>query len=312
MFTSLQIPQTLSPEEATQEPTVSNATVGSGRSLIEDIENDSNTGLSVGKKVTIPIWLIGVIVGGAVIGTLAISAIIWMCYRMKQRQRKRCKRRARLAGNPIHNHDDAFVTFSTPESSSRTCEAGYAKVVSPDRKGYAVLKPTLGRTRSDYQQLLRPCEDHSGYLLPMEERSKLETTEIQETSTTEPAMYIQAENPFVLHEKPKDKEDPYAKLCDFTTAQARPDNLNFRGETDSCYVECGENQKDIANDGPSSPVYATLEGPDSPPLEGPTGLSHEEAPTNHGPEGTNPQYLEIIPSEESHPARSVTNTSSEA
>ena len=62
------------------------------------------------------------------------------------------------AGNPVHNDDDAFVTFSTPESSSRTCEAGYAKVVSPDRKGYAVLKPTLGRTRSDYQQLLRPCE----------------------------------------------------------------------------------------------------------------------------------------------------------
>ena len=146
----------------------------------------------------------------------------------------------------------------------------------------------------------------------MEERSKLETTEIQETSTTEPAMYSQAENPFVLHEKPKDKEDPYAKLCDFTTAQARPDNLNFRGETDSRYVEYGENQKDIANDGPSSPVYATLEGPNSPPLEGPTGLSHEEAPTNHGPEGTNPYYLEIIPSEESHPAGSVTNTSSEA
>ena len=85
MFTSLQIPQTLSSEEATQEPTVSTATDGSGRSLIEDIENDSNTGLSVGKKVAIPIWLIGVIAGGAVIGTLAISAIIWMCYRMKQR-----------------------------------------------------------------------------------------------------------------------------------------------------------------------------------------------------------------------------------
>lgn len=305
--------QTLSSEEeATQKPTVSTATDGSGRSLIEDIENDSNTGLSVGKKVAIPIWLIGVIAGGAVIGTLAISAIIWMCCRMKQRQRKRRKRRARLAGNPVHNDDDAFVTFSTPESSSRTCEAGYAKVVSPDRKGYAVLKPTLGRTRSDYQQLLRPCEDHSGYLLPMEERSKLETTEIQETSTTEPAMYSQAENPFVLHEKPKDKEDPYAKLCDFTTAQARPDNLNFRGETDSRYVEYGENQKDIANDGSSSPVYATLDGPNSPPLEGPTGLSHEETPTNHGPEGTNPYYLEIIPSEESHPAGSVTNTSSEA
>ncbi|XP_015762330.1 PREDICTED: uncharacterized protein LOC107341430 isoform X2 [Acropora digitifera] len=303
---------TLSSEEATQKPTLSTATDGSGRSLIEDIENDSNTGLSVGKKVAIPIWLIGVIAGGAVIGTLAISAIIWMCCRMKQRQRKRRKRRARLAGNPIHNQDDAFVTFSTPESSSRTCEAGYAKVVSPDRKGYAVLKPTLGRTRSDYQQLLRPCEDHSGYLLPMEERSKLETTEIQETSTTEPAMYSQAENPFVLHEKPKDKEDPYAKLCELTTAQARPDNLNFRGETDSRYVEYGENQKDIANDGSSSPVYATLEGPDSPPLKGPTGLSHEEAPTNHGPEGTNPEYLEIIPSEESHPAGSVTNTSSEA
>lgn len=89
MFTSLQIPQTLSSEEATQKPTVSTATDGSGRSLIEDIENDSNTGLSVGKKVAIPIWLIGVIAGGAVIGTLAISAIIWMCCRMKQRYKEK-------------------------------------------------------------------------------------------------------------------------------------------------------------------------------------------------------------------------------
>ena len=146
----------------------------------------------------------------------------------------------------------------------------------------------------------------------MEERSKLNSTEIQETSTTEPAIYSQAESPFVPHKKPKDKEDPYAKLNDFTTVQGRLDNLNFRGETDPRYAECGEKQKDIANDGPSSPVYATVEGTDSPPLEGPTGLSPEEAPTNHGPEDTNPQYLEIIPNEESHPAGSVTNTSSEA
>ena len=63
------------------------------------------------------------------------------------------------AGNPIYNHDDdAFVTFSTPDSSSGVCEAGCGKVVSPNRKGYAVLKPTLRSTRSDYQQLLRPCE----------------------------------------------------------------------------------------------------------------------------------------------------------
>lgn len=146
----------------------------------------------------------------------------------------------------------------------------------------------------------------------MEERGKLDTTEIQETPTTEPAIYCQAESPFVPHEKPKDKEDLYAKLNDFTTVQGRLDNLNFRGETDPRYAECGEKQKDNANDGPSSPVYATLEGPGSPPLEGHTGLPPEEAPTNHGPEGTNPQYLEILPNEESHPAGSVTNTSSEA
>ena len=85
MFTSLQIPQTLSPEETTPKPTLSTATDMSDRSLIEDTENDSNTGLSVGKKVAIPIWLIGVIAGGAVIATLALSAIIWMCCRMKQR-----------------------------------------------------------------------------------------------------------------------------------------------------------------------------------------------------------------------------------
>lgn len=144
----------------------------------------------------------------------------------------------------------------------------------------------------------------------MEERSKQERTEIQDTSTTEPAIYSDAESPFVPQGKPKDKEDPCAKLDNFTTVQASPHKLDFRGKTDPRYIECGENQKDIVDDGPSSPVYVTVEGPNSPPLEGPTGLSLEEAPTNHGPEGTSPHYLEIIPNEESDPTSSVTNTSS--
>ena len=40
---------------------------------------------NVDKKVALPIWLIGVIAGGAVIATLAVTAIIWLCCKMKHK-----------------------------------------------------------------------------------------------------------------------------------------------------------------------------------------------------------------------------------
>ena len=36
-------------------------------------------------KNALPIWLIAVVAGGAVIATLCITAIIWICCRMKRR-----------------------------------------------------------------------------------------------------------------------------------------------------------------------------------------------------------------------------------
>ena len=48
-------------------------------------DDNSDSGLSVGKRVSLPVWLIGVITGGAVIATLALTAIVWMCCKMNRR-----------------------------------------------------------------------------------------------------------------------------------------------------------------------------------------------------------------------------------
>ena len=39
----------------------------------------------VGKNTKLPIWLIAVVAGGAVIATLGVTIIIWLCWRMKRR-----------------------------------------------------------------------------------------------------------------------------------------------------------------------------------------------------------------------------------
>jgi len=39
----------------------------------------------VGKNTALPIWLIAVVAGGAVIATLCVTIIIWLCWRMKRR-----------------------------------------------------------------------------------------------------------------------------------------------------------------------------------------------------------------------------------
>ena len=46
---------------------------------------NENTNFSISKTVALPVWLIAVIAGGAVITTLAVTAIIWILCKMRQR-----------------------------------------------------------------------------------------------------------------------------------------------------------------------------------------------------------------------------------
>lgn len=39
----------------------------------------------VSKNAKLPIWLIAVVAGGAVIATLCVTIIIWLCWKMKRR-----------------------------------------------------------------------------------------------------------------------------------------------------------------------------------------------------------------------------------
>ncbi|XP_068758903.1 uncharacterized protein [Montipora capricornis] len=261
-------------------------------------DDNSDSGLSVGKRVSLPVWLIGVITGGAVIATLALTAIVWMCCKMNRRRRKRRKKRSLMARNPVDNNDEtAFVPFHVPDCAPRECEAGYAKVGNPVRKGYAVLKPVPGSTRSDYQRLLKPKEDHSGYLLPMEERDPPERRPTEDMSTIEPAVYSEAKVSPPPENRSTDKEYDYAKPENFTairSSRASLDNLDFCVSADQRSVECKEDQKEDQENGPSSPVYVTVEGPNSPPLEAPSGESLEEVPMKNGPESTIPYYVELM------------------
>ena len=46
---------------------------------------NENKKLYISKTVALPVWLIAVIAGGAVITTLAVTAIIWILVKMRQR-----------------------------------------------------------------------------------------------------------------------------------------------------------------------------------------------------------------------------------
>ena len=64
-----------------------------------------------------------------------------------------------FTGNRLYNNDDGTViNFNSSGHCPRMDEAGYAKVGSPCRKGYAFLEPGPERTRSEYQRLVKPGE----------------------------------------------------------------------------------------------------------------------------------------------------------
>lgn len=295
--------------ETTQKPlTVITVTLEPNTTPSPSQQSNTDKGDSksyIGEKVALPIWLIAVIAGGAVIATLAITAIIWICFKMKQRSRKRRKKR-RKCGNPLYNNDDndTVITFATSGEGPGVDEAGYARVGSPGRKGYAFLKPGPERTRLEYQRLVKPGEDHSGYLVPMEERTpRLPPTSVvlENPCTTDAAVYSEAANP-PQQDKTKSKDYDYAKPEDFISLAASLSSLDkldaHESETELGYVPAKEDSE--SNDvPPSSPFYATVEGPSSPglPTEGAVqDLPPEDTPSeNNSASDTKNEYVELLP-----------------
>ena len=62
-----------------------------------------------------------------------------------------------VLGNALFKQEaETIIPFPPSDSKPAVDEAGYAKVGSPIRKGYAFLKPAPERCRSEYQKLIKP------------------------------------------------------------------------------------------------------------------------------------------------------------
>lgn len=215
---------------------------------------------------------------------------------MKQRHRRRQKKRSQLRSPIYNNDDDTVINLNSSGRCPRVDDAGYAKVGSPCRKGYAFLAPGPERTRSEYQRLVKPGEDHSGYLLPMEERAPNIPTATGGPSTTHLLINSDAQNPSA-QVRPKAKEYDYAKpenLICLTVRRSSLENPDLDTETDPRYVDKRVEDKETTDNGPSSLFYATVEepsSPGSPSEEGPLG----DTPEEKDPEDLKPEYVELLP-----------------
>lgn len=249
----------------------------------------------VGKNTKLPIWLIAVVAGGAVIATLCVTIIIWLCWIMKRRSHKRRKKsRLKLDNTLCNPEDDTAITFSPWCGGAEINEPGYARVGSPaGHKGYAHLKQTPQRCSSEYQKLLKPIEDHSGYLLPLAEVT---------TATDGPPesnIYSEALSPKPPQNKTKSKEYDYAKpegIIVLTGSRSSLDNLDSHKDSDvepeGGYVETRE----FEPDGPQSPLYAVVEGPNSPKSP---GVNSEGAPSENEANDLSGDYIEVLPDTDS-------------
>lgn len=259
------------------------------------VDNGKKEAHDVGKNTKLPIWLIAVVAGGAVIATLCVTIIIWLCWRMKRRSHKRRKKNRLKLDNPLYNpEDDTAVTFSPWCGGAEINEPGYARVGSPaGHKGYAHLKPTPERSNSEYQKLLKPIEDHSGYLLPLAEVT---------TATDSPPesnIYSEALSPKPPQNKPKSKDYDYAKpegIIVFTGSRSSLDNLDSHKDSDvepeGGYVET----RDFQPDDPPSPLYAVVEGPNSPKSP---GVNSEGTPSDNEANDLSGDYIEVLPDTDS-------------
>lgn len=271
----LTVPVTIPREGATTPTTEQPSFLNEGEKEFHDV---GSSGL--------PVWLIAVVAGGAVIVTLSITATLWICWKMKQRsRRKRKKSRARLhVGNALYNQEgETVLPYTPPEGQPSVDEAGYAKVGSPMRKGYAFLKPAPDRCRSEYQKLIKPNEDHSGYLLPLEETGHSDCQ-------SDGAIYSEPQSSKPPQDKPKNKDYDYAKpegIIVLTASRTSLDNLDSHRHAGSEHNE-GDYVATREADDPSSPIYTTVQGPNSP--GSPKASSEEPSQDNECND-----YIEVLP-----------------
>jgi len=163
---------------------------------------------------------------------------------------------------------------------------------------------------------MKPGEDHSGYLLPMEETTATATTTTATTttatdlpSTADSAIYSEAQSP-PAQDKPKDKEYDYAKAEDvicITVSRSSLDNLDLQADSEQGYTQSREHIEDTDN-GPPSPFYATVEEPSSPgvtPEGDPSEVPPEGASAENGLDDHRPYYVELLPDESSESGGSL-------
>ncbi|KAL9959606.1 hypothetical protein ACROYT_G032941 [Oculina patagonica] len=272
------------------------------------IDNGKKESHNVGKNAALPIWLIAVVAGGAVIATLFITAIIWLCWKMRKRSNKKRNKSRRQLDNPLYNQEDeTVITFAPWDGGTGTNEPGYARVGSPtgQSKGYACLKPPPTKCRSEYQKLLKPAVDHSGYLLPLEAVTATD-------SPSEPVIYSEAQSPKPEppQNKPKSKDYDYAKpegIIVLTASRSSLDNLDSRKVSnlsvskpnEAGYVEIRDSEPKC----PLSPLYAVVEGPNSPKSP---GVPPEGAPLENELNDVPADYIEVLPDAENESRDSET------
>ena len=122
------------------------------------------------------------------------------------------------------------------------------------------------------------------------------------TATNSPSasnIYSEAQCPKPPQNKPKSKDYDYAKpegIIVLSASRSSLDNLDSHRDTDSKpneadYVETRE------QNGPSSPLYVVVEGPNSPPLKSP-GVPSEGASLENELNDPAADYIEVLPDTE--------------
>lgn len=144
--------------------------------------------------------------------------------------------------------------------------------------------------------------DHAGYLLTLEAVTATD-------SPSEPVIYSEAQSPKPEppQNKPKSKDYDYAKpegIIVLTASRASLDNLDSHKDTDPEPTEAGYLEtRDSELKCPLSPLYAVVEGPNSPKSP---GVPPEGAPLENELNDLPADYIEVLPEVESESRDSET------
>lgn len=130
--------------------------------------------------------------------------------------------------------------------------------------------------------------DHSGYLLPLSEVT---------TATDSPPesnIYSKVSSPRPPQNKAKKSKDyDYAKpegIIVYTGSLSSLDNLDLHKGTDVKPEEGYVETRDFERDSPPSPLYAVVEGPNSPKSPGVNSEGGENGPCDFSGD-----YIEVLP-----------------